>query len=63
MIIQKINGKKANKEGFMKEDDKVLSDLSSRFVNRNLFKFVSYYEEGEISPLSDQVKKISIYKS
>ncbi len=41
---------------FMYEDDQILQDLSTKFINRDLLKFVSYYEEGEILSLSNQVE-------
>ncbi len=43
---------------FMNEEDEVLRDLSTKFINRDLFKFVSYYEEGDILSLSKQVEEI-----
>lgn len=41
---------------FINEDDQVLSDLSSRFINRGLFKFISYHEEGAIAPLTEDIR-------
>lgn len=43
---------------FMQEEDEILSDLSRRFINRDLFKFESYYQEGEICSLSSQIEKL-----
>lgn len=44
---------------FIDEDDEVLSDLGRRFINRDLFKFSSYYQEGEIFPTLDDVNVIA----
>ncbi len=43
---------------FMMESDCILSDLSRRFINRDLFKFIDYYMEGEIAPFTEDVKNI-----
>lgn len=45
---------------FMNEDDKILSDLSRRFINRDLFEFSEYYLEGDIVPISDDIKQVLI---
>lgn len=40
---------------FMSEDDKIISDLSRRFINRDLFEFSEYFMEGDIAPISEDI--------
>lgn len=47
---------------FMLEDDKILSDLSRRFINRDLFEFSDYFIEGEIAPISKEIEQVLIDK-
>ncbi len=42
---------------FMLEEDKILSDLSRRFINRDLFEFSEYFIEGEIAPISNEIEQ------
>ncbi len=43
---------------FSMEDDKILSDLSRRFINRDLFEFSNYYIEGEIGSLKGEITQL-----
>ncbi len=43
---------------FMLENDDILSDLSERFLNRHLFEFIEYYDEGKIVDLHSQAQEI-----
>ncbi|MFV0424368.1 MAG: HD domain-containing protein [Bacilli bacterium] len=43
---------------FFLEKDYILSDLSTRFINRDLFEFSDYFIEGDIAPISEEIKHI-----